>query len=48
MRREGVRLEVVRENMGHSETATTANIYSKSWPDERADAMTRIVDAVMC
>jgi integrase len=30
MRREGVRLEVVRDNMGHSEIATTANIYSKS------------------
>ena len=46
MRREGVRLEVVRDNMGHSEIATTANIYSKSWLDERADAVTR-VDAVM-
>lgn len=47
MRREGVRLEVVRDNMGHSEIATTANIYSKSWLDERADAVTRVVDAVM-
>ena len=43
MRREGVRLEVVRDNMGHSEIATTANIYSKSWLDERADAVTRVV-----
>jgi site-specific recombinase XerD len=47
MRREGVRLEVVRDNIGHSEIATTANIYSKSWLDERADAVTRVVDAVM-
>jgi integrase len=47
MRREGVRLEVVRDNMGHSEIATTANIYSKSWLDERTDAVTRVVDAVM-
>jgi integrase len=47
MRREGVRLEVVRDNMGHSEIATTANVYSKSWLDERADAVNRVVDAVM-
>jgi hypothetical protein len=46
-RREGVRLEVVRDNMGHSEIATTANVYSKIWLDERADAVTRVVDAMM-
>ena len=47
MRREGVRLEVVRDNMGHSEMATAANIYLKTWLDERANAVNRVVDAVM-
>jgi hypothetical protein len=30
-------------NMDHSEIATTANIYSKSWLDERAEAVIRVV-----
>ena len=43
MRREGVRLEVVGDKVGHSEIAATANIYSKSWLNERADAVIRVV-----
>ena len=33
--------------MGHSECPTTLEIYSKTWWEERVDAVTRVVEAVM-
>jgi hypothetical protein len=47
MRRTGARAEITRDNMGHSETPTTIEIYSKTWWDERAAAVSAVVDLVM-
>ena len=48
MRRYGARLEVARDNMGHagSTGSITLDVYSKTWWDERVDAVTRVVEAV--
>ena len=48
MRRYGARLGVARDNMGHagSTGSITLDVYSKTWWDERVDAVTRIVEAV--
>jgi hypothetical protein len=48
MRRMGGRLEVARDNMGHagSTGSITLDVYSKSWWEERVDAVTRVVEAV--
>jgi len=48
MRRFGARLEVARDNMGHAggTGSITLDVYSKTWWDERVDAVTRIVEAV--
>jgi hypothetical protein len=48
MRRMGGRLEVARDNMGHagSTGSITLDVYSKTWWDERVDAVTRVVEAV--
>lgn len=48
MRRYGARLEVARDNMGHagSTGSITLDVYSKTWWDERMDAVSRIVEAV--
>ena len=45
----GGRLEVARDNMGHagSTGSITLDVYSKTWWDERVDAVTRVVEAVM-
>ncbi len=44
----GGRLEVARDNMGHagSTGSITLDVYSKSWWEERVDAVTRVVEAV--
>ena len=47
MLRGGARPEVVRDNMGHANIDVTQNVYGKSWWDERVDAVTRAVEAVM-
>jgi hypothetical protein len=47
MWRTGARAEVARDNMGHSECPTTLEIYSKTWWDERAAAVSAVVDLVM-
>ena len=48
MRRFGARLEVARDNMGHagSSGSITLDVYSKTWWDERVEAVTRVVEAV--
>jgi integrase len=48
MRRYGARLEVARDNMGHagSTGSITLDVYSKTWWDERVDAVSRVVEAV--
>jgi len=46
MRRTGARAEVTRDNMGHSDTGTTLNVYSETWWDGRVDAVFRAVEAV--
>ena len=48
MRRVGGRLEVARDNMGHagSTGSITLDVYSKTWWDERVDAVTAVVEAV--
>lgn len=48
MRRMGGRLEVARDNMGHagSTGSITLDVYSKTWWEERVDAVTRVVEAV--
>jgi integrase len=48
MRRFGARLEVARDNMGHagSSGSITLDVYSKTWWNERVEAVTRIVEAV--
>lgn len=47
MRRTGARAEVTRDNMGHSECATSLEIYGRTWWDERAAAVSAVVDLVM-
>ena len=47
MRRTGARAEVTRDNMGHSECATSLEIYSKTWWDERGAAVSAVVNLVM-
>jgi hypothetical protein len=47
MRRTGAREEITRDNMGHSECATAVEIYSKAWWDERAAAVSAVVDLIM-
>jgi hypothetical protein len=47
MLRGGARPEAVRDNMGHANIDVTQNVYGKSWWEERVDAVTRAVDAVM-
>jgi len=49
MRRFGARLEVARDNMGHagSSGSMTLDVYSKTWWDERVEAVNRIVEAVL-
>lgn len=42
----GARPEVTRDNMGHSEIPTTLNLYSRTWWDERVNAVSRAVGAV--
>jgi integrase len=48
MRRFGARLEVARDNMGHAggTGSITLDVYSKTWWNERVEAVTRIVEAV--
>jgi integrase len=48
MRRFGARLEVARDNMGHAGNtgSITLDVYSKTWWDERVEAVTRVVEAV--
>ena len=48
MRRFGARLEVARDNMGHagSSGSITLDVYSKTWWNERVEAVSRIVEAV--
>jgi integrase len=48
MRRFGARLEVARDNMGHEGNtgSITLDIYSKTWWEERVEAVTRVVEAV--
>ena len=41
------RAEVTRGNMCHSECATSLEIYSKTWWEERAAAVSAVVDLVM-
>lgn len=47
MRRSGARPEVARDNMGHSEIPMTLEDYSRTWWDERASAVSAVVDMVM-
>jgi integrase len=48
MRSIGARLEIARDNMGHagSTGSITIDVYSKTWWNERVDAVSRIVEAV--
>jgi integrase len=48
MRRFGARLEVARDNMGHtgSSGSITLDVYSKTWWSERVEAVSRVVEAV--
>ncbi|HMH15673.1 MAG TPA: site-specific integrase [Edaphobacter sp.] len=48
MRRFGARLEVARDNMGHAggTGSITLDVYSKTWWNERVEAVTRVVEAV--
>ena len=48
MRRFGARLEVARDNMGHagSTGSITLDVYSKTWWNERVEAVSRVVEAV--
>jgi hypothetical protein len=46
MRRTGARPEIARDNMGHSETSMTLDGYSRTWWDERVEAVSRAVAAV--
>jgi len=49
MRRFGARLEVERDNMGHAGNtgSISLDVYSKTWWEERVEAVTRIVEAVL-
>jgi len=49
MRRYGARLEVARDNMGHagSTGSITLDVYSKTWWNERVEAVSRVVEAVL-
>ena len=47
MRRSGARPEVARDNMGHSEIPMTLEGYSRTWWDERASAVSAVVNMVM-
>ncbi len=47
MRRFGGRLEVARDNMGHAASTGSLDVYFKTWWDERVEAVTRIVEAVL-
>ena len=47
MLREGARPEVVRDNLGHANIDVTQNVYGKSWWEERVDAVTQAVEAVI-
>jgi len=47
MRRTGARPEVARDNMGHSEIPMTLEGYSRTKWDERASAVTAVVNMVM-
>ena len=42
------RMEVARDNMGHAGNtgSITLDVYSKTWWEERVDAVTRVVEAV--
>ena len=48
MRRFGARLEVARDNMGHAggTGSITLDVYSKTWWNERVEAVSRVVEAV--
>jgi integrase len=48
MRRFGARVEIARDNMGHagSSGSITLDIYSKTWWNERVEAVNSIVEAV--
>jgi len=46
MLREGARPEIVRDNLGHANTDVTQIVYSKSWWEERVDAVSQAVEAV--
>jgi hypothetical protein len=48
MWRYGARLEVARDNMGHvgSTGSITLDVYSKTWWNERVEAVSRVVEAV--
>ncbi len=39
--REGVRPEIVRDNLGHANIDVTQIVYGKSWWEERVDAVTQ-------
>jgi integrase len=43
MLRAGARPEIVRDILGHANIDVTQNVYSKSWWEERADAVTQAV-----
>jgi len=48
MRHMGGRMEVARDNMGHAAStgSITLDVYSKSWWEERVDAVMRVAEAV--
>jgi hypothetical protein len=49
MRHFGARLEVARDNVGHAGNtgSITLDVYSKTWWEERVEAVTLIVEAVL-
>jgi len=47
MLRTGARPEVTRDNMGHANIDVTQNVYGRSWWEERVEAVTRTIDAVV-
>jgi hypothetical protein len=46
MLRQGARLEIVRNNMGHVEYRRDPECLRKSWWEERVDAVAQAVEAV--
>jgi hypothetical protein len=48
MVREGARPEVVRDNLGHANIDVTQIVYITNWWEERVDAVTQAVEAVIC